>query len=70
MVRFLIENEVKSQSSYFLNTVLSLFSPFLFGAFRMRFSSDFYVSVFNVIDQDGNKIRDKELLSYIQRVSL
>ena len=26
------------------------------------------VSVFNVIDYDGNKIRDKEVIDYIQRV--
>ncbi|XP_015893954.2 ACT domain-containing protein ACR6 [Ziziphus jujuba] len=32
-------------------------------------SSDggWFMDVFNVIDQDGNKIRDKELLNYIQR---
>lgn len=30
---------------------------------------DFF-SVFNVIDRNGNKIRDKEVIDYIQRVGI
>ena len=37
----------------------------------INFASDpsiFFFSVFNVIDHNGNKIRDKEVIDYIQRV--
>ena len=48
-----------------INIIKNAFPPLLI----LSFLCNFIFSVFNVIDGDGNKIRDQEVINYITKVS-